>query len=97
MGHDYWGDFRLLSYLFAPAGVNFFNMGVIYSFFFYFSLSIWNCSRERRLILRKKLFKPIGILFSVSSVLITIWEFTWHYGMIGLSEPIARHTHSAYS
>ncbi|WP_034551507.1 hypothetical protein [Carnobacterium funditum] len=74
--------------LFAPAGVTFSIWGVIYVFLLLYSLYQFGIFQGKEDSYKEKLFKQIGILFSVSSVLNTIWIFTWHYGMIGLSVPI---------
>ena len=74
--------------LFAPAGLTFSIWGVIYLFLFLYSIYQFGIFQKEEDLYRESLFKKIGILFSISSVLNSIWIFTWHYGVLWLSLPI---------
>lgn len=68
--------------LFAPAGLTFAIWGVIYLLLF------GHCIYQ--LLFREKLFnnegyKWVGFWFTFSSIINTIWIFTWHYEIIWLS------------
>ncbi|MGB3160000.1 MAG: tryptophan-rich sensory protein [Carnobacterium sp.] len=74
--------------LFAPAGITFSIWGVIYLFLFLYCMYQFGLLQGKEDFHKEKLFKKVGVLFSISSVLNTVWILTWHYGMIGLSVPI---------
>lgn len=74
--------------LFAPAGVTFAIWGVIYLLLFLYSIYQFGIFQGKENLYKEGLFKKIGILFSISSVLNAIWIFTWHYGILWLSVPI---------
>jgi len=68
--------------IFAPAGITFAVWGLIYILLFGHSLY--------QLVNRESLFKNedykwIGFWFAFSSIINTVWIFTWHYEIIWLS------------
>ncbi|MBK5201974.1 MAG: tryptophan-rich sensory protein [Spirochaetaceae bacterium] len=70
--------------LFAPAGITFAIWGVIYlllGMFSFYQLGIINKNDN----ISSELLNKIGIIFSISSIINTIWIFTWHYKIIPLS------------
>ena len=64
--------------LFAPTGITFSIWGVIYLLLALHTLYQFTNTEEGKL-------KPIGILFTLSSVANSLWIFSWHYRKIGLS------------
>lgn len=71
--------------LFAPAGITFSIWGVIYLFLILYSIYQFGIFQRKENLYKEEIFKKIGILFAISSVLNAIWIFTWHYGIIWLS------------
>lgn len=70
--------------LFAPAGITFSIWGIIYimlALYSFYQLGIIN----KKDTLSSEVLDKIGIIFSISSVINTIWIFTWHYQIIILS------------
>lgn len=70
--------------LFAPAGITFAIWGVIYlllGMFTFYQLGIINKNDK----ISSELLNKVGIIFSISSIVNTIWIFTWHYQLIPLS------------
>jgi hypothetical protein len=70
--------------LFAPAGLTFAIWGVIYlllGMFSFYQLGIINKNSQ----VSDELLNKVGMLFSLSSVVNSIWIFTWHYKIIPLS------------
>ncbi len=70
--------------LFAPAGITFSIWGLIYlllAFFTFYQLGLINKNDE----ISNELMNKVGTLFSLSSIINTIWIFTWHYRVIWLS------------
>jgi hypothetical protein len=70
--------------LFAPAGVTFSIWGLIYlllAFFTFYQLGIINKNDE----ISNELMNTVGTFFSISSIINTIWIFTWHYRVLWLS------------
>lgn len=74
--------------LFAPAGLTFSIWGVIYLFLFLYSIYQFGIFQKEEDLYKEHLFREIGILFLISSVLNSIWIFTWHYGVLWLSVTI---------
>ncbi|MDF1617208.1 tryptophan-rich sensory protein [Petrocella sp. FN5] len=72
------------SNLFAPAGITFSIWGLIYLLLLghvvYQVIEVRTTDRHS-----KKMLYEIGILFSISSVINTIWIFMWHYDFIGIT------------
>lgn len=71
--------------LFAPAGITFSIWGVIYFLLLLYTIYQLGIFQKKEDLYKEELFKRIGVLFSLSSVLNTIWILTWHYGIIWLS------------
>lgn len=71
--------------LFAPAGVTFSIWGVIYLLLLLYSIYQFGIFEKGENLYKEQLFKKIGILFSISSVLNAIWILAWHYRLIELS------------
>ncbi len=71
--------------LFAPAGITFSIWGVIYLFLLLYSIYQFGILQGEEDPHKEELFKKIGIMFSISSILNSIWIFTWHYGILWLS------------
>ena len=70
--------------LFAPAGLTFAIWGVIYlllGMFSFYQLGIINKNSQ----VSDELLNKVGMLFSISSVVNSIWIFSWHYKIIPLS------------
>lgn len=70
--------------LFAPAGITFSIWGIIYillAMFTFYQLDIINKNDE----ISNELLNKVSALFSISSIINTIWIFTWHYQIIWLS------------
>lgn len=68
--------------LFAPAGITFAIWGVIYILLL--GHSLYQLIRRESLF-KKEEYKRIGFWFAFSSIINTIWIFTWHYEIIWLS------------
>lgn len=71
--------------LFAPAGYTFAIWGLIYILLFIYTLyqlGIFTNSNNQS---NTELLDKIGVIFSVSSIINTIWIFAWHYKVIWLS------------
>lgn len=64
--------------LFAPAGITFSIWGLIYVLLLMYSVYQLTYYKGNK----KELYLKIGLLFSISSVLNTIWIFMWHYDYI---------------
>lgn len=71
--------------LFAPAVITFSIWGVIYLLLFIYSIYQFGIFEKEEDPYKEELFKKIGIYFSVSSVLNTVWIFAWHYRIIEVS------------
>ena len=71
--------------LFAPAGITFSIWGVIYLLLFIYSIHQFGIFEKEEDLYREDLFKKIGIYFSISSVLNSVWIFTWHYRILEVS------------
>ena len=71
--------------LFAPAGVTFSIWGVIYLFLLAYCIYQFGIFQREEDLYKERLFKNIGILFSISSILNAIWILAWHYRLIELS------------
>jgi hypothetical protein len=70
--------------LFAPAGITFAIWGIIYSLlgiFSFYQLGIINKNDA----VSAELLDRVGIFFSISSVINSLWIFSWHYQIIPLS------------
>lgn len=70
--------------LFAPAGITFAIWGLIYLLllgYVLYQLTYYKMQDEKR----KKLLIKIGTVFSISSIINSIWIFAWHYENIFLS------------
>ena len=70
--------------LFAPAGITFSIWGVIYlllGIFSFYQLGIINKNDA----VSAELLDRVGIFFSISSVINSLWIFSWHYQIIPLS------------
>nr|WP_300004019.1 hypothetical protein [Tissierella sp.] len=74
--------------LFAPAGITFSIWGVIYLFLFLYSIYQFGILQGEEDPYKEEIFKKIGLMFSLSSILNTIWILTWHYGLLWASVPI---------
>lgn len=68
--------------LFAPIGLTFAIWGVIYVLLLGFSLYQLF---KRSVYLDRKDYKIIGGVFTISSIINTVWIFAWHYNQILLS------------
>ncbi len=71
--------------LFAPAALTFSIWGLIYLILFIYSIYQFGIFEKEEDLYKEELFKKIGIYFSISSVLNTLWIFTWHYRIIEIS------------
>jgi hypothetical protein len=70
--------------LFAPAGITFAIWGIIYlllGMFTFYQLGIINKKDN----ISTELLNKIGIIFSISSVINSLWIFAWHYQIIPIS------------
>lgn len=73
------------SNLFAPAGYTFAIWGLIYALLFIYTiyqLGIFRNSYNRK---DTDLLDRVGVIFAISSIVNTMWIFTWHYNVIWLS------------
>lgn len=71
--------------LFAPAGITFTVWGLIYLLLFLYSLYQFGIFQKEEDPHREELFRKIGLYFTISSILNTMWIFAWHYRIIWLS------------
>lgn len=71
--------------LFAPIGFTFAIWGVIYFLLAVFTAHTFHLFRRNDNQIGETKYDQIMALFSLSSLLNTIWIFTWHYGVIWLS------------
>lgn len=71
--------------LFAPAGITFSIWGVIYLLLLLYTIYQFGFFQEDVDSYKEELFKKIGIYFSISSILNSIWILAWHYRMIEIS------------
>jgi len=68
--------------LFAPAGITFTIWGLIYLLLL--GHSIYQLIKAKKLY-EDQSYKSVGLWFTFSSILNTIWIFAWHYEVIWLS------------
>jgi hypothetical protein len=68
--------------LFAPAAITFSIWILIYLLLFGYVVYQFKYYKDDDL---KKIFSRVGILFSISSILNSIWIFAWHYDKILIS------------
>lgn len=68
--------------LFAPAGITFTIWGLIYLLLL--GHSIYQLVKGKKLY-EEQSYKSIGLWFTFSSIINSIWIFTWHYEIIWLS------------
>lgn len=71
--------------LFAPAGITFTIWGVIYALLLLYTIYQFGIFQGESEPYREDLFFKIGIYFGLTSVLNTVWIFTWHYKFIEVS------------
>lgn len=71
--------------LFAPAAITFSIWGLIYLLLAAYTLYQFGLFQKDNGRGKAKLFKEIGIYFSITSVANILWIFSWHYRLIGLS------------
>lgn len=71
--------------LFAPAGFTFAIWGIIYVLLAIFVLHSFKIFHRQDNQIAEEKMDQILALFSLSSILNSIWIFTWHYGLIWLS------------
>lgn len=71
--------------LFAPAGMTFAIWGLIYALLAMYALYQAGLFRSKQEALNGKLLNKVGIIFSVSSLLNSVWIFAWHYKIVPLS------------
>ncbi len=71
--------------LFAPSAFTFSIWGLIYLMLGFYSLYQFGFFRSKEDADREVLFKKIGINFIFSSIANTLWIFSWHFDVIGLS------------
>jgi len=72
------------SNLFAPAGITFTIWGIIYlmlGLYTFYQLGIINKEDQ----ISSELLNRVGILFSISSIINSIWILAWHYQIVILS------------
>ncbi|MFA6865421.1 MAG: tryptophan-rich sensory protein [Sphaerochaetaceae bacterium] len=72
------------SNLFAPAGITFTIWGIIYlmlGLYTFYQLGIINKEDQ----ISRELLNRVGILFSISSIINSIWILAWHYQIVILS------------
>lgn len=74
--------------LFQPSGITFSIWGIIYLLLFiYLGIQAFNVNQTKTEEV-KKTYTRTNLLFSISSILNTIWLFTWHYDYMFLSTVI---------
>ncbi len=71
--------------LFAPAAVTFSIWGLIYLLLAAYTLYQFGLFQKDKGKSKAKLFKEIGLYFSITSVANILWIFSWHYRLIGSS------------
>lgn len=71
--------------LFAPSPVTFSIWGLIYSLLLLHTLYQLGLFRNKDKKGNVDLLKQIGSLFSLTSIINTVWIFAWHYKQIGLT------------
>lgn len=71
--------------LFAPAAFTFSIWGLIYALLAAYTLYQFGLFQKDKGKSRAKLFKGIGIYFSITSIANILWIFSWHYRLIGSS------------
>lgn len=71
--------------LFAPAGYTFAIWGLIYGLLFIYTIYQLRSHKNNSNQHNEELLDTIGIVFSISSILNTLWILAWHYEFIGLS------------
>jgi hypothetical protein len=71
--------------LFAPAGLTFSIWGLIYLLLGLYTLYQFGFFQKDKGVSREGLFRKIGVLFIITSLLNIFWIFAWHYELIGLS------------
>lgn len=73
------------SNLFAPAAYTFSIWGLIYILLGLFTIYQLGFFRKNEIEEKEKMFKKIGIIFSISSIANALWIITWHYELILIS------------
>lgn len=73
------------SNLFAPAGYTFAIWGLIYTLLFIYTAYQLGIFRKSYNMKDTDLLERIGVFFSISSILNTMWIFAWHYNIIWAS------------
>ena len=71
--------------LFAPAGYTFAIWGLIYILLFVYTIYQLGIFRNNSNSNNTELLDTIGIIFSISSIVNTVWILAWHYNLIWLS------------
>ena len=71
--------------LFAPAGLTFAIWGVIYLLLLFYVVYQFGLFQNGSDPYREQMLRTIGIYFSISSILNSIWILAWHYDYIGIS------------
>lgn len=71
--------------LFAPAGLTFSIWGLIYLLLAGYTLYQFGLFQKDKGASKNKLFKKIGIYFSITSIINMFWIFAWHYNFISIS------------
>lgn len=71
--------------LFAPAGYTFTIWGLIYALLFMYTIYQLRSHKNKNNQQNEELLDTIGVVFSISSILNTLWILAWHYDLIGLS------------
>lgn len=71
--------------LFAPAGMTFAIWGVIYALLAAYALYQAGLFNGKKEVLKGDLLNKVGFIFSISSLLNTVWIFAWHYKIVPLS------------
>lgn len=71
--------------LFAPAGYTFAIWGLIYTLLFIYTVYQLGIFRKNYNTRDTEFLDRIGVIFSISSIVNTMWIFAWHYNVIWLS------------
>lgn len=71
--------------LFAPAGITFAIWGVIYLLLLFYVIYQFGFFQNGSDPYREQMLRTVGIYFSLSSILNTMWILAWHYDYIGIS------------
>ncbi len=71
--------------LFAPAGISFSIWGLIYLLLTFYTIYQNVTLRNVKTQLSNNFYGKIGMYFSISSIAIAAWVFSWHYKLIPLS------------